>query len=111
MHNDLKVKPWNIRLTKTSAYVKSYDGHNKSIYFLIEDDELLEKCNAIWDKASADTKKEFKSEPVFDKEFLKTKIKSHCDEVTDFYKKKNLKVDSNHTCLAVIGFECALKKD
>ena len=29
-------------LTKTSAYVKSYDGQTKWMYFLIEDDDLLE---------------------------------------------------------------------
>ena len=29
-------------LPKTSAYVKSYDGQTKWIYFLIEDDGLLE---------------------------------------------------------------------
>ena len=40
--------------------------------------------------------------------FLKTKIKSHCNEVTD---KKIPKVDSNHTCLAVISLDSALKTD
>ena len=29
-------------LPKTTAYVKSYDGHTKWMYFLIEDDDLLE---------------------------------------------------------------------
>ena len=52
--------------------------------FLIEDDDLLEKY-IIWNKVSADTKKEFDSEPVYNKEFLKTKIKSH----GDFYAKKS----------------------
>ena len=33
-------------------------------------------------------KKEFDSEPVYNKEFLKTKIKSHGDEVTYFYDEK-----------------------
>ena len=33
-------------------------------------------------------KSEFDSEPVYNKEFLKTKIKSHGNEVTDFYDKK-----------------------
>ena len=41
-------------LPKTSAYVKSYDVQTKQIDFLIEDDDLLEKNNAIWDKVSAD---------------------------------------------------------
>ena len=42
---------------------------------------------------------------------METKIKSHGDEVTDFYYKETPKVDSNHTCLAVISLDPALKKD
>ena len=42
---------------------------------------------------------------------METKIKSHGDEVTDVYEKKTPKVDSNHTCLAVITLDSALKKD
>ena len=65
---------------------------------MLEDDDLLEKYNTIWDKVSADIKKEFDSEPVYNKNYLKTQIKSHGDEVTDFYDKKILKLDFNHTC-------------
>ena len=42
---------------------------------------------------------------------MKTKIKSHSDEVTGFYDKEIPKVDSNHTCLAVISFDSALEKE
>ena len=31
------------------------------MYFFIEDDDLLEKYNTIWDKVSADIKNEFDS--------------------------------------------------
>ena len=48
---------------------------------------------------------------MYNKEFLKTKIKSHGDEITDFSDKEIPKVDSNHTCLAVISLDSALKKD
>ena len=51
------------------------------------------------------------SNKIYKKYFLKTKIKSHGDEVTDFYDKKIAKLDSNHTCLAVITLDSALKKD
>ena len=44
-------------LPKTSAYVKSYDGETKWMYFLIKDDDLLEKSNTTWDNFSADIKK------------------------------------------------------
>ena len=81
------------------------------MYFLIEDDGLLEKYDTIWDRVSADIKEEFDSEPVYNKVFLKTKIKSYDDEATDFYDKKIPNVDSNHTCLAVINLDSALKKD
>ena len=42
---------------------------------------------------------------------MKIKIKSHSNEVTDFYDKKNPKVYSNHTCLTVITLDSALKKE
>ena len=41
---------------------------------------------------------------------MKTKIKSHDDEITDFYDKEIPKANSNHTCLAVISLDSALKK-
>ena len=95
LYNGNKFKTLNIMLPKTNAYVKSYDGQTKWMYFLIEDDDLSEKYNIIWDKVNADIKKEFDSEEV----------------VTDFYDKKIPKLDSNHTCLAVISVDSALSKD
>ena len=62
LYNDNKIEPLHIMLPKTTTFVKSY--------FLIEDDDLLEKCNNIWDKVSADIQKEFDSEPACNKEFL-----------------------------------------
>ena len=108
LYNDHKVKQLHIMLPKTSAYVKRYDGQIIWMYFLFKDDGLLEKYNAIWDKVSADIKREFDSEPVYNKVFLKIKIKPQGDEITDFYNKKTPMVDSNHTCLAVISFDFAL---
>ena len=40
---------------------------------------------------------------------MKTKVKSHGDEVTDIYVKKTPKVDYNHTCLEVTILDSALK--
>ena len=57
------------------------------------------------------SKKNFTASLSIIKVFWKTKIKSHGDEVTDFYDKKMPKVDCNHTRLAVITLYSALKKD
>ena len=73
------------------------------MFFLIEDYDLLKKCNTIWDKVSTDIKKKFDSKPVCNKKLLKTKKKSHDDEVTDFYDKEIPKVDSNNAFLSVIS--------
>ena len=51
---------------------------------LIEDDDLLKKDNTIWNKVSVNIKNEVGSNPVYNKSFLKTKIKSHEDKVTKF---------------------------
>ena len=74
-------------LPRTSTYVKRYDGQTKWMYFLIEDDDLLEKYHTIWHKVSADIKKEFDNKPVYNKTYLKTKIKSH-DKLQIFTIKK-----------------------
>ena len=68
LYNDYKITPLHITLPKTNAYAKSYDGQSKWNNFLVEDDGLLEKYNAIWDKLKADIKRSFiLSEPVYNK--------------------------------------------
>ena len=55
------------------------------MYFLIEDDDLAKRYTTIWDKVSADIKKDFDGVPVYNKKVSKAKAKSYGDEVTDFY--------------------------
>ena len=74
LFDDDKVKPLHIMLPKTSAYVKSYDGQTEWIYFLTEDNDLFKKYNTFLEKVSANLKKEFDSESVYNKEFSKAKI-------------------------------------
>ena len=81
------------------------------MHFLIEDDKLLKNYNTLCDKVSSGVEKEFDSEPVYKKEFLKTKIKSHGNEVTDFYDKEIPRANSNNSCLAVTSLDFALEKD
>ena len=57
--------------------------------FLIKDDELLQKYNEIWEKVKNGFKKEYDSEPVYNKKYLKAKIKSYNGKInTNFYNKK-----------------------
>ena len=69
--------------SKTRAYIKSYDeGETKWMYFLIDDNELLEKENYIWNKVSNSAKKEFDCKPIYNKKSLKS---NYYNESTNFH--------------------------
>ena len=56
------------------------------MYFLIKNDKLL-KNNETWDKVSKFIKKRFDTELVYNKKYIKTKIKSCKEKVnTTFHK-------------------------
>ena len=40
-------------------YIKHFDSNKKFLNFLVNNKELLKKCNAIWDKISNLLKKSF----------------------------------------------------
>ena len=59
------------------------------IYILIKRDELLDKYNKIQGKVKNNIKKEFDSEPVYKKEYLKAKKKSYNGKIkTNFHYNK-----------------------
>ena len=45
--------------------------------YLIKDDELLKQHNKIWKNVKNIIYKEFDSDPVYNKKYLKAKIKSY----------------------------------
>ena len=95
-------------LLETGAYIKSYDRETKWMYFVIEDNELLETYNDIWNKVGNSIKK-IDCEPIYNKKVLKTKTKSYSNKALDFPNNETIKVGSNYTCLAVILIDFVLK--
>ena len=61
-------------LPKTSAYIKSYDGQTKWMYFFIENDNLG-KYDTVWNKVSADIKKKLDCKPVYKNLFFENQHK------------------------------------
>ena len=72
-----------------SAYRTDLD-ETRYTYFLIKDNELLEKYNEILKKVKNSIKKEFVSEPVFNEKYLKAKYLKYLIE------------GSRYICLSVI---------
>ena len=44
---------------------------------MIKNDKLSEKFKKIWDKVSNAIKKGYDSEPIYNKKYLRTKVKSY----------------------------------
>ena len=59
----------------------------------IKDDDLLEKYSDVWKKVSNSIKKELDCKPIYDKNILKTKIRSYSNEPTYFHDKETPLVD------------------
>ena len=71
-----------------SAYRREFD-ETKYMSFLMNDEELFEKYNKTWEKVKNSLKKDFDSEPVYNKKYLKAKIKSYKGKLnTVFYNNK-----------------------
>ena len=68
----------------------------------MKDGELLQKYNEIWEKVKNSLKKEFDSEPVYDEQFLKAKIKSYNGKIdTHFHDNKIQNKDFQFICLSL----------
>ena len=70
-------------LPKTSAYVTGYDTETKWVIFFIENDEWLKKYNDIWSKIRDIINKELDCKPIYNKNCLKSKLRSYGDAATD----------------------------
>ena len=47
LYGDYKIKPLHIMPPKVRTYVKGFDDHTEWMFFLTDDDDLLEKYNSI----------------------------------------------------------------
>ena len=71
------VKPLCIILPQMSGYIKYFENGGKNMSFLIKDDEVWEKYEQIWDVIKNKLKIKFHSLPVYDKIYLKTKVREY----------------------------------
>ena len=80
------------------------------LYFLIKDDELLEKKKKIWGKVSCNIKKGFDGESVYNEQYLKTKTKSYEGKInTNSHDERIPKESSHYICLFLILIDSVFK--
>ena len=65
------VKPLCIILPQMTGYMKYFENRGKNISFVIKDDDVLEKYNAIWNKIKETLSIKFHNMPVYDEKYIK----------------------------------------
>ena len=98
--NDV-IKPLCIRLPQMTAYVRKFD-ENATMYFRVNNKQLLKNYSKIWGKVEKLLKIDFESKNVYgdDDKYIKTKIKIYGDNmITNFHNKDMPKEKAPCKCL------------
>ena len=75
----------------------------KRCHFFIRFDEVLDKYNETWDVIKNKLSIKFHSEPVYDKNYIKTKVREFDGVIkTNFLGYKVPKENMHYTCIACV---------
>ena len=64
-----------IILPQINGYIKDFENGIKNMSFFIKDDDVLYKCNEIWDKVKEKLNIKSHSEPIYDIKYIKAKVR------------------------------------
>ena len=56
-------------------YKKYFESDGKNMSFMIKNNNVLDKYNEIWDKIKNKLNIKFHSKPVYDKKYIKAKLR------------------------------------
>ena len=104
------VKPLCIILPQMSGYIKYFKNGGKNMSFLIKDDEVWEKYEQIWDVIKNKLSIKFHSEPVYDKTYIKAKVREFDGKIkTNFLGNEVPKENMHYTCIACITIDSVMR--
>ena len=80
--------------------------------FAIKDDDVLDKCNEIWDKIKGTLKIIFHCGPVYDEKYIKAKVRGFNGVIkTNFLGDKIPKESMHYTCIACITIDSVMRME
>ena len=84
----------------------------KSMSFMVKDDNVLDKYNKIWDKIKEKVNIKFHSMPLYDKTYIKAKVREFDGKIkTNFLGDEAPKENMHYTCIAYITIDSVMKMD
>ena len=106
------VKSLSIILGQMSGHIKYLKTVVKTCLFFIKDDEVLDKCNEIWDVLNNKLNIKFHSMSVYDKKYLKTKVREYDGVIkTNFLGNDTPKGNMHYTCIACMTIDSVMRMD
>ena len=106
------VKPLCIILPQMSGYIKYFEYGGMNMSFLIKDDEVWEKYEQIWDLIKTKLGIRFHSDHVYDKKYLKTKVREYDGAIkTNFLGNDVPKENMHYTCIACIIIDSVMRME
>ena len=106
------IKPLCIILPQMTGYIKYFEYGGMNMSFLIKDDKVWKKQQQIWDLIKSKLGIKFHSEPVYDKKYLKTKVKGYEGAIkTNFLGNDMPKENMRYTCIACITINSVMRMD
>ena len=106
------VKPLCIILPQMSGYIKYFDIGSKNMSFMVKNDDVLDKYNEIWDKIKGTLDMNLHSMPVYDKKYIKAKVREFNGVIkTNFLGNKIPKESMHCTCIACIAIDSVMRME
>ena len=94
-----------------SGYINYFGGKNggKNMFFMVKDDNVLDKYNKIWDNIKEKLNIKFHSMPVFDESYIKVKVREFDNKnKINFLGNGVPKENMHYTCIACITFDSVM---
>ena len=95
-----------------SGCIKYFENGGTNMSFMIKNDDILDKCNKIWDKIKNKLNIKFHSTPVQDEKYIKAKVREFDDVIkTNFLSYEVPKETEHYTCIACITIDSVMKME
>ena len=105
------VKPLCI-LPQMTEYIKYFENGGKNMSFVIKDDDMVDKCNEIWEKIKETLSIKFHNIPVYDEQYIKAKVR----EFNGVFKTNLLsdevpKENEHYLCIGFIAIDSVMRME
>ena len=114
-YNDNAISQLQLFLPKMMGYLNIFEDGTRKTSLFTDNNEFLARYTTIWGKISDLINKKFDSDPVYNKKYINTKIRSYNNDIkTNFHdidNKNNKLPEKNkpYKCMSLISLDSIIK--